>query len=223
MNLLYLYTTRFHVFTSSPSFRLSYLLSCRFSHHHPYYPLSRPLLLCPRHHLHSPLPHPLPLPLLPVPTLPFNSVSECVISVDNLASSNQAYNDRGTDEKGENETIHRVPFWEPSTNSSTSICKVEEVESQELSDQGIFDWHEDCGPRNCRSNDSVDVSAIAVVSSISGIFETPVDGSEERNYLLCASVHTNGKTRVSGPYNCAISNLNRSNHIQKLVCRLWRE
>ena len=127
-----------------------------------------------------------------------------MISLDDLASSNQADDNLGTDEKGEDETVHGVPLREPSANCGASVCEVEEVEVQELSDQGVFDRHENCWPCNCGSNDSVDIPTIAVISTITSIFEAPVDSSKERNNLRCASAKTEetkqGMGLTTAPY-----------------------
>lgn len=99
--------------------------------------------------------------------------------LDDSPSTNQAYYDGGADEEGQYEAVDRVPRGEPSPGCSTSICKVQEVECEELCHKGIFHRHEHGWPCDGWRDDSIHVSTITMVTPKAGIFHAPVDGAQE--------------------------------------------
>lgn len=101
------------------------------------------------------------------------------IVLDDSSSANQADHDGGADEECQHEAVYRVPRREPSSSCCTSICKVQEVKSEELCDKGIFHGHEHSWPCDSWRDNSIHVSTIAVVSPKTGIFHAPVDGTQE--------------------------------------------
>lgn len=143
-----------------------------------------------------------------------------MIFVCNLAASDQTDDDRRADDECQHKTVRRVPRGKPATNGSACIRKVEECEGRELGDERIFDRHDECGPRDGGCNDSVHVPAVAVISSVSCVFEAPVNSAEERNNLQCQLWILEF---YAGTYNGAVSDLQRCNNVKELMSQLGGE
>lgn len=134
-----------------------------------------------------------------------------------VLTADQADNNTGTDDEGQDEAVHVVPWWRPALNRGAGVVIVQEGESTELRDQGVFNGHEEGRPGNSRCDDTNCVSSVANMSSVARPFQTPVDGTEEREDLskllahakLCTESQHVKQIYLSGTYNCAISNLNR--------------
>lgn len=99
--------------------------------------------------------------------------------VGDLLTTDQAGDNAGAHHEGQHKAVHSVPVGSPAGRSGARIVVVEEGEGKELADQGIFDWEQQGGPGDGRSDHTRGVAAVAELASISGPFKTPVDSSEE--------------------------------------------
>lgn len=61
-------------------------------------------------------------------------------------------------------------MWSPSFNHSSCVGEVEEGESGELRDEGVFHWEENGRPGDSGRDDSVCVARVAVYAPIFGPF-----------------------------------------------------
>ena len=111
-------------------------------------------------------------------------------SVGDLLTADQAGDNAGTDNEGQDEAVHAVPGRSTAGSSSTSIIVVQESESKELADQGILDGEQQSGPGDSGGNDTGSVALVAELSTISGPLKTPVDGTEEGKDLYQLSVRS---------------------------------
>lgn len=102
----------------------------------------------------------------------------------NLSSSNQTNNDTCTYEESENEAVGGVPWWTPASDCGAGIGEIEEYEGEELRYESGFDGHEHGGPGYGGGDHSDHVAAVAMVSSVGGIFKAPMDGTEEGYDLI---------------------------------------
>lgn len=103
--------------------------------------------------------------------------------VGDLTSSNKRDDNGRADNEGENESVDAVPRRGPATLACTAVGVVEEVEGQELRDQGVFDREEDCGPCNCWCDDTDCVAPVALGATVSSPLKTPMNGTKERDDL----------------------------------------
>lgn len=94
-------------------------------------------------------------------------------------AANQAGNNAGSDDEGQNEAVHAVPVRSPAAGSNAGVVVVHEGEGQELADQGVLDGEQKSGPGDSRSDDTDRVALVALLTAVAGPFKTPVDGTEE--------------------------------------------
>jgi len=100
-----------------------------------------------------------------------------------MTTPDQRSDDAATDDEGEDKTVDRVPGWGPTTPGSSAVGVVKEVESQELSDQRIFDGKQKGRPSDSRGDDTNCVTLVALSTSVSSPFKAPMDRAEERDNL----------------------------------------
>ena len=99
--------------------------------------------------------------------------------VDDLLTADQAGDNAGANNEGQNKSVHSVPVRGTAGGGGPSIVVVEEGEGEELADQGVLDREEKGRPGDGGSDDTGSVAAVALLAAVSGPFKTPVDGSEE--------------------------------------------
>lgn len=105
-------------------------------------------------------------------------------ALGNLLAANEGGDNAGTDNKGQDETVHAVPVRSKSFAGSAGIVVVQESESEELGDKGVLNGEQQGGPSDSRGNAASGISAEAVGATISSPLKTPVDGTEEGQDLL---------------------------------------
>lgn len=108
---------------------------------------------------------------------------QLVDTVCDLASTDQGRDDTGAHNERQNETVNSVPWRGPASLAGTTVGIVEEVESDELSDQSIFNREEDCGPCNCGGPNADCIALVAFVSPVPSKLQTPVDSAKEGDDL----------------------------------------
>ena len=96
-----------------------------------------------------------------------------------LLTADQAGNNAGTDDEGEDEAVHAVPGGGATVGGSTGVVVVQEGEGKELGDQGILNGEQQGGPGDGRGDNTGSVALVAVLAAVAGPLETPVDGTEE--------------------------------------------
>ena len=101
-----------------------------------------------------------------------------------LLTADQAGNNAGTDDEGEDEAVHAVPGGGAAGSSGASVVVVQEGEGKELRDQGILNGEQQGRPGNGRGDNTGSVALVAVLAAVAGPLETPVDGTEEGEDLL---------------------------------------
>jgi hypothetical protein len=97
----------------------------------------------------------------------------------NLSAANQRRDDGGADDEGQDEAVDAVPRRSPAALGGTGVGVVEEVEDEELRDQGVFHWEQEGGPGEGGGEDTDGVAAVAVVAIVAAELKTPVDCAEE--------------------------------------------
>lgn len=83
-----------------------------------------------------------------------------------LFPSDKTGNDAGTNNEGEDETVHMVPRWGPSFDRSAGIVIVQESEGEELSDQCVLGWEEKGWPGDSWCNHSVSITFVTDLTAI---------------------------------------------------------
>lgn len=104
-------------------------------------------------------------------------------SVRDLSSAYERKDNGCSDNECEDETVHTVPGRSPATLGGTAIGIVEEVEGQELGDEGVFDGQENCRPCDSSCHNSNGISWVALGATETSPLKTPVDSTEEGNDL----------------------------------------
>lgn len=105
-------------------------------------------------------------------------------AIRNLAPSDQTNNNRGADNERQHKAINAVPGRSPAAGFGAHVGVVEEVEGEELGNEGVFDGHEDGGPGYGGADYADHVAGVALCAAVLGPFEAPVDGAEEGEDLL---------------------------------------
>lgn len=113
---------------------------------------------------------------------------ELADAVCDLSTTNQRRDDTGSDDKGEHETVHRVPGWSPTALGGSAVGVVQEVERQKLRDESVLDWQEDCWPSDCRCHNTNSVTWVTLDATVLCELETPVNSTEEGDDLERESV-----------------------------------
>ena len=100
-------------------------------------------------------------------------------SVGDLPTAYERYDDGCAHNKSEDKAIHGVPARSPPTPSGTTVGVVEEVESQELGDKGVFDRHKDSGPGDSWGDDTDGIPRVSLGAAKTGPLQAPVDSTKE--------------------------------------------
>lgn len=104
-------------------------------------------------------------------------------SVGDMSSAYERKDDGCSDNECEDKTVHTVPGRSPATLGGTAIGVVEEVEGQELGDEGVFNGQEDCWPCDSSCHNSNGISWVALGATETSPLKAPVDSTEEGNDL----------------------------------------
>lgn len=121
--------------------------------------------------------------LLPKRANPVTRAWQPANAVRNLASADQTGDDGGADDEGEHKAVDAVPRRGPAALRSPGVGVVEEVEDEELGDQGVFGREQDGRPSEGSADNTDLVAGVALVATKAGPFKTPVDGTKERDDL----------------------------------------
>lgn len=100
-----------------------------------------------------------------------------------LLTANQGSHDGGTDNEGQDETVHAVPVGSTAGGGSAGIVVVQEGESEELTDQSVLDGEEKSRPGDSGGDHTSGVAAVTDFAAVASPLKTPVDGTEEREDL----------------------------------------
>lgn len=104
---------------------------------------------------------------------------QLVDTVGDLASANQRDDNTGTDDECQDEAVYSIPRRGPAPLASAAVRVVEEVESDELGDQGVFNREKDCGPCDCGGPDADCIALVTLISAVASKLQTPVDSAKE--------------------------------------------
>lgn len=140
-----------------------------------------------------------------------------------MLTTDQTGDNAGADNEGQDKAVHAVPVRSAASSGSTGISVVEEGERQELADQGVLDREQQGRPRNSRGHNTSSVASPGMLATITGPFEAPVNGTEERQNLTRSISHLldSPKSRtLRATYNSAISNLNRLEQVKHQLSSL---
>jgi hypothetical protein len=108
---------------------------------------------------------------------------QLVDAVGNLASTDQGNDNAGADNECQNEAVDSVPRRGPASLGGATVCIVEEVEGDELSNQSVFNRKEDCGPCDCGGPDTDGITLVAMGSTVASKLQTPVNSAKEGDDL----------------------------------------
>lgn len=106
-----------------------------------------------------------------------------VDAVCDLASTDQRQDNTGAYNECQNEAVDSVPRRGPASLTGATVSVVEEVKSNELGDQSVFDREEDCGPCDCGGPNADCIALVAFVSAVPSKLQTPVDSAKEGDDL----------------------------------------
>lgn len=98
----------------------------------------------------------------------------------NLTPTNQADDDTGSDDEGQQETIRPIPLWSPASRHSRTVHGIKSVKGKELDDERVLNRHEGGRPGYGRRKDSDHIPLVALTTTVAGPLQSPVDCSEAR-------------------------------------------
>lgn len=159
------------------------------------------------------------LPLRNLSQVPVSCSWHLVDTVHDLSSSNQTDDDTGANNESQDEAVLAVPWRSPAAVCGGAVDGVQAVEGEELRDQGVLDREHNGGPSDSGSNDTDGVALVALVATVAGPFETPVDGTEEGDDLGGVSAVLRLICLTAGfmTYSSSVADLERFKDVESVL------